>query len=146
MNIVVGSGWFLLASYLAPRPSEEERRRVDAFFTKMHTPVDFEREENSAGSDNVQARVMGMLCLLYGGFVTLLVLIPNPLTGRLAFAFCGLVMFGVGWLLWRAGTRGQRRAAAAAAAAAAIHVQTVQVGPYTHVGIVRHDREEVASK
>jgi hypothetical protein len=81
---------------------------VDSFFTKMHTPVDFEREQG-AGSDNVQAKVMGMLCLVYGGFITLLMVIPNPWTGRLAFAFCGLIMFGIGWVLWRAGTRGSRR-------------------------------------
>ena len=36
---------------------------------------------------------MGLLCLIYGGFITLLALIPNPLIGRLAFLFCGGVMF-----------------------------------------------------
>ena len=140
MNILVGSAWFLLASFLAPGASEEERRRVDAFFTKMRTPVDFEREERSAGSDNVQARVMGMLCLLYGGFITLLVLIPNPIMGRLAFAFCGLVMFGVGWLLWRAGTRGGRREYAAVA------VDAARLASYARADAVAHQREEVASK
>ena len=110
LNTIVGSAWFLLTPLMARGTrSLAESRRVNEFFREMHTPVDFEREERSAGSDNVQARVMGMLCLLYGGFITLLVLIPNPLSGRLAFAFCGLVMFGIGWLLWRAGTRGQRR-------------------------------------
>jgi hypothetical protein len=137
MNIVVGSAWFLLASMVAPRRSVEERQRVDAFFAKMHTPVDFEREERSAGSDNVQARVMGMLCLLYGAFITLLVLIPNPLTGRLAFAFCGLVMFGIGWLLWRAGTRGRRRDLVE------LPVATVHVESYRTAAVVR---EEVVSK
>jgi len=44
---------------------------------------------------------MGLLCLIYGGFITLLAAIPNPISGRLAFVFCGLVMFGVGWLLHR---------------------------------------------
>jgi Na+/proline symporter len=140
MNIVVGSTWFGLAAVVAPRPTEQERGRVDAFFTKMCTPVDFAREEKSAGSDNVQARVMGMLCLLYGGFVTLLVLIPNPLTGRLAFAFCGMVMFAVGWMLWRAGTRGRQRELAE------VPVRMVQLGPHLHVGIVEHHREEVVTK
>ena len=140
MNILVGSAWFVSASIIAPRPRENERQRVDAFFTKMHTPVDFAREERSAGSDNVQARVMGMLCLLYGGFVTLLVVIPNPLTGRLAFAFCGMVMFAVGWMLWRAGTRGRQRELAE------VPVRMVQLDPHLHVGIVEHDREEVVTK
>jgi Na+/proline symporter len=135
MNILAGSAWFLIwafvwpvrrgaplatalhagaadgvLSYAAPTLEPSEAERVDAFFEKMHTPVDFAREQG-AGSDNLQARVMGMLCLIYGGFITLLAGIPNPLTGRLAFAFCGLVMFTIGYALWRAGTRGSRAAA-----------------------------------
>jgi hypothetical protein len=101
MNLVVGSGWFLLTAMLARTRSPAEIERVDRFFTEMHTPVDFAAEEG-AGSDNLQAKVMGMLCLIYGGFITLLALIPNPLIGRLAFVFCGGVMFGVGALLKRA--------------------------------------------
>jgi Na+/proline symporter len=105
MNIAVGSTWFLLTPLIQSRLSVTEQRRVDEFFTKMHTPVDFEREERSPGSDNLQARVMGMLCLIYGGFVTLLALAPNPLSGRLAFVFCGVCMCSIGALLYRAGTR-----------------------------------------
>jgi hypothetical protein len=101
MNIVVGSGWFLATALLAPRRSPQEVQRVDQFFREMRTPIDFAREEG-AGSDNLQARVMGLLCLIYGGFITLLAAIPNPWIGRAAFLFCGGVMFGVGVLLKRA--------------------------------------------
>jgi hypothetical protein len=102
LNVAVGSGWFLLCALVAGRPRRaEEAERVDKFFADMRTPIDFAREEG-AGSDNLQARLMGILCLIYGGFITLLAAIPNPMTGRLAFVFCGMVMFGVGWLLFRA--------------------------------------------
>lgn len=107
-NVVVGSAWFLLTPLLARTRPAEEVARVDAFFAEMRTPVDFEREEKSTGSDNVQAQTMGLLCLIYGGFITLLALIPNPLIGRLSFVFCGGIMFGVGFALHRAGTRGRR--------------------------------------
>lgn len=106
MNIIVGSAWFIIAAQVGSKfaaPAPEDRARVDQFFVKMRTPVDFEREENSAGSDNAQARIMGMLCLIYGGFITLLMLIPNSFAGRFAFVFCGGVMFIVGAMLWRAG-------------------------------------------
>jgi hypothetical protein len=83
------------------RAEPTEYERVDRFFKEMRTPVDFEREQGP-GSDNMQAKIMGMLCLIYGGFITLLALIPNPLSGRIAFIFCGAVMFGVGWILHRA--------------------------------------------
>jgi hypothetical protein len=102
MNIVVASVWFLLTPLLSRRVAADERQRVDQFFAEMRTPVDFAREEGGPGSDNVQAGVMGLLCLIYGGFITLLAVIPNPPTGRVAFLFCGGVMFGVGVLLRRA--------------------------------------------
>ena len=59
INIVVGSGWFLLTPVLARNRPEEEVQRVDAFFTEMHVPIDFEKEEKSAGSDNVQEAIDG---------------------------------------------------------------------------------------
>lgn len=103
MNLLVGSTWFLLTPLMARTCGVEERQRVDEFFRLLRTPVDFEAEEQSAGSDHLQAKVMGWLCMVYGGFILLLMLIPNPLSGRLAFLACGAVMFGVGYLLMRAG-------------------------------------------
>jgi Na+/proline symporter len=104
MNIVVGSTWFLLTPLMQPKRSPGEAQRVDEFFKQMHTPVDFDREEGG-GSDHLQARVMGLLCLVYGGFITLLVVVPNPLRGRIAYLFCGGCMFVIGALLYRAGRR-----------------------------------------
>jgi hypothetical protein len=104
MNCIVASAWFVITPLLVrsrTRPAHE-RERVDQFFAEMATPVDFAREEGGPGSDNVQARVMGLLCLIYGGFITLLAAIPNPPRGRISFLFCGGVMFGVGALLRRA--------------------------------------------
>jgi Na+/proline symporter len=101
VNIAAGSGWFLFIALVAPRRRPAEIERVDQFFRQMHTPVDFAREE-SGGSDNLQAKIMGRLCVIYGGFITLLAVIPNPATGRVAFLFCGGVMLAVGWALHRA--------------------------------------------
>jgi SSS family transporter len=125
LNIAVGSAWFLAVAFLFPlrRPTStsetiasaacEEIERVDRFFADMHRPIDFEREEG-AGSDNLQAKVMGLLCLIYGAFITLLVLIPNDWSKRWAFLFCGAVMFGVGWLLHRSSKYRASRIEAAA--------------------------------
>ena len=131
LNVIAGSIWFLLTpligrprelakvervdrflsdgklEYAAVGAGEMEAERVDRFFADMHTPVDFEREEG-AGTDNLQLIVMGKLCLIYGGFITLLALIPNPLFGRCAFLFCGGIMFGIGWVLHRSARTGAR--------------------------------------
>ena len=54
-------------------------------------------------TDDVQARVLGILCFIYGGFIGVLgLIIPNPLGGRACFFFCGLMIAGIGGLLYRA--------------------------------------------
>jgi len=100
-NVVICSVWFFLTSFFYGGSSEEHKQRVDKFFTAMNTPIDFEKEIG-AGKDSVQSKTLGILCLIYGGFVLLMVLVPNPLTGRLAFLFCGGLIAGVGLLLYRA--------------------------------------------
>jgi hypothetical protein len=43
---------------------------------------------------------LGLLCLIYGSFVLLLILIPNAMTGRLCFVFCGGAIFTIGAILY----------------------------------------------
>lgn len=105
-----GTAWFLLTSAGWRRSRPAHRARVEAFFVRLGTPVDFAREEGAASAnDERQASAVGALCLGYGAFVCLLALIPNPLAGRLAFVFCGGVVSAVGAALRRAG-RARRRA------------------------------------
>jgi SSS family transporter len=71
---------------------------VEEFSRRMKTPVDFEKE---VGGDNTaqQARIMGTLALVYGGFISLAVLIPNPVSGRVAIAVCAATMLTIGSFL-----------------------------------------------
>jgi len=57
------------------------------------------------------AKLLGALCLGYGRFMLLLTAIPSRFNGRLAFLFCGGMMFGVGWVLFGTGKREERAAA-----------------------------------
>lgn len=100
LNLVVGSAWFLGTRFFARRNSAAYDAQVEQFFTDFSTPVDYAREMGAA-SDHRQSAVIGWLCLVYGGFVLLLALIPNPLDGRLGFVFCGGVVVLVGGALLR---------------------------------------------
>ena len=100
-NVLICTTWFFFTSLFYQSSTEEHKQRVDKFFEAMRTPIDFEKEIG-AGKDSVQSKTLGILCLIYGGFVTLMALVPNPLTGRLAFLFCGGLIGGVGLLLYRA--------------------------------------------
>jgi hypothetical protein len=57
--------------------------------------------------------------MVYGGFILLLMAIPNRFDGRLAFLFCGGVMFAAGFLIFKRGQYKARQAAAEAAVAGA---------------------------
>lgn len=103
-NVALASTWFIGTKFFWRRCTPEYRAQVDAFFSKMTTPVDFNREEGAAAAnDGQQSRAVGWLSLAYGVFVCLLAFIPNPLVGRLAFIGCGGVVVLIGVLLLRSG-------------------------------------------
>lgn len=130
INVTVQCAWFagatLLAGLKLPRitgtanenkalvygnsAALHEPDRVARFFSLLETPVNFDAEEKGGGSDNAQAKVMGVLSAIYGSFILALTLLPNPPIGRAAFAFCAFVMLAIGIALYRAGTASRRRA------------------------------------
>ncbi len=98
-NFTVCLSWFLFSMLFWKRTSPAYREEVERFFRDMHTPID-QKAEGVAGweEDRVQYRVISMVCMAYGGFILLLMLLPNPLWGRAAFLFCGGTIAGLG--LW----------------------------------------------
>jgi solute:Na+ symporter, SSS family len=104
MNVSLGCLWFFGTRAFWHRSPAAYRQRVEAFFVQMRTPIDFKREIGEE-SDSQQGLVLGLLCLCYGGFITLLALIPNPPMGRLGFVFCGGVVILIGLGLRRAARR-----------------------------------------
>lgn len=104
-TVLVGGGWYFFTSLFYRASPPEERARVDAFFTNLATPVD---KQDTQGVQTAIYKLLGALCLVYGGFILVLTFIPNSLLGRACFLFCGGVMFGVGAVLRRIGhTRGK---------------------------------------
>jgi solute:Na+ symporter, SSS family len=84
-----------------------------AFYLKMHTPVDFEKEIGR-NNDYQQLLVMGRLSLALGIILSALLLIPNPLQGRLVIACMSAAIAGIGGLmLWSAHRLRHRQGAAA---------------------------------
>lgn len=98
-----------LLSYAATIPfwkfaSHGYREQVDVFFKTMHTPVDFEKEVG-AGNDLSQLKIMGLFSAIIGLCICLLVVLPNPWSGRLVILFVGGTVAVVGGLLAWLGTR-----------------------------------------
>ena len=101
---ILGAGivWFTFTKLFYRHERPEQKAAIDRFCHNLATPVDYDKEETAASTDDRQSWLIGWLCMPYGAFVCLLALIPNPLVGRLAFIFCGGVVSLIGFLLVRA--------------------------------------------
>lgn len=99
-NVVLASTWFYATKLFWKHTDPARRSQIETFFTRMNTPVDFNREEGAeSANDQRQQSAVGWLSLAYAGFVLLLALIPNSLGGRLAFVGCAALVGVVGIVL-----------------------------------------------
>ena len=71
-----------ICAFLSKRNDAKYVKQEEEFFKTMATPVDFEAEVGGA-SDGRQLIVMGNASLILGGLLGLIVLVPNPIWGRL---------------------------------------------------------------
>ena len=98
-GLLAGSISFLITKMFWSKASNEYRAQVAAFFTRMHTPVDFEKEVGAA-NDTQQLSMIGGFTIAVAIFICLLLLIPNNLTGRLSILFVGGIVMIMGLLCW----------------------------------------------
>lgn len=97
---ILGSIWFFATSLFWASSPAAHRERVEALFRNLDTPIDGVKE-GIADYDGVLYKMFGWMCLVFGVFICLLMLLPNTGTGLLCFAFCGGSMAGIGLiLLW----------------------------------------------
>jgi SSS family solute:Na+ symporter len=98
--------WFFITMLFYKKTYPQYDKQVNEFFVEMTTPVDTLAEHGSSyESDSRQYRVLGNLCLAYGGFMLLLLFIPNPPTAIYSILFCGLTMGIMGLVLVLKGRR-----------------------------------------
>ena len=100
----VGSFSFLIAIFFAPAIESKHRKHVDKFFTIMTTPIDFAAEVGEANDDK-QLTIIGRFGAAIAGFVALMLIIPNPIEGRLTIAALALIIGGISALMIRAGSK-----------------------------------------
>ena len=101
-TVIIGSAWYFFTSLFYNGSSATNKKRIGIFFERLRTPIDVTVDEGPS-RDEVLFRLMGSLCLVYGVFILLLMLIPNTMQGRLCFLFCGGVITAAGAMLyWRA--------------------------------------------
>ncbi|MGN6504040.1 MAG: sodium:solute symporter family transporter [Tepidisphaeraceae bacterium] len=99
--VLAGSLWFFGTTFFYPKGARatQDTRRIEEFFLAVRTPVHADSEVQ-VNYDGLLYRMMGLLFLVFGSFVTLLVLIPNTLQGRACFLFCGGTILAAGGCLY----------------------------------------------
>ncbi|MFI4912377.1 MAG: transporter [Sedimentisphaeraceae bacterium JB056] len=97
---VVCTVWFVGSRIFYGKETEKYKRDVDELFERINTPID-EVKEGVVDNTYFQALTVGILCMVYGAAVLLCMLIPNPVAGKLCFAFCGggMMIFGIGFYI-----------------------------------------------
>lgn len=114
INLLVETGWtyqertfwvtgaavfgYLISIPFYKSSPAEYKARIEGFFTKMKTPIEFEKEVG-ASLDWIQLRMIGRYATILGVFLSSLVLLPNPLWGRLSALFVSGSVLVVGVLM-----------------------------------------------
>ena len=87
-NVSSGAGVFIASVMFFRFSSKSYLERVNEFFRRMKTPVDY-TEEVGENYDMLQLRVMGWFSLAIGIFVLMLMVLPGTLAGRLGIMMVG---------------------------------------------------------
>jgi SSS family solute:Na+ symporter len=104
VNVVVCSAWFFGTALFYNQSPQWHRDSCERFFRNMGSPIDTTAEPPTPRGDIIYW-TLGTLCVIWGGFVTLLMLIPNPMGGRYCFMFVGGVLAATGIALLLAARR-----------------------------------------
>jgi SSS family transporter len=100
--LATGTFAFLISTLFAPAKTSSHRKMVDSFITKMKTPINFEQEVGQA-NDLSQLTLIGRFGLAVTVFIGLMLLIPNPLEGRLVILVLALTIGFISILMLKAG-------------------------------------------
>ncbi len=111
-TLAVGVIFFFGSALFYRGSPAAHRAAVDALFAKLRTPIEPTSTETRL-SDEPVYRLLGVLCIVYGGFILLMTLIPNPPVGRACFVFVGGIIGGAGLALHAVARRKRRELAAA---------------------------------
>ncbi len=87
---------------------EEQSVGVSKFYERMREPIDFEKEIGRSPVDYEQYFVLSKAVLVTGLLALLLVLVPNPLFGRLCILAVSAFILGIGILLGYGGRRAKK--------------------------------------
>lgn len=98
-HLVLTGGFFCLSTLFYKQAADKNLAATQDFFKDVEEECVADNEQDIV--DRMQRNKLGDLTIYMAVGLTLMVLIPNPLWGRLLFLCCALVVFAVGYALKR---------------------------------------------
>lgn len=108
-HLVFTGGFFLATRLFWREPTATRRQTLEHFYHHMEEPV--YAEEDQDVFDRLQRDKIGKISMAMGVGLLLLLLVPNPLWGRMLFLFCALSILLFGWILHRSAGKADAKAA-----------------------------------
>jgi SSS family solute:Na+ symporter len=97
--VAIGStAYFFATSLFYERSSAEFRASVEDFRTRLKTPTEVTTQ--SVGENRGVARLISLLCAIYGGFLAIVGLFQPESRGQIAFVACGGGMLLIAGLIF----------------------------------------------
>jgi hypothetical protein len=103
-HLVFTGGFFVMTRLFWRPPVAERQKAINAFYRNMETPVIADADQDVF--DSLQRDKIGKISMLMGAGLLLLILVPNPLWGRVLFLLCALTIVLFGWMLQRSAVKG----------------------------------------
>jgi len=98
--------WYSFTSLFYDRSAADYRARVEEFFARLKRPIEDLTAEQIQENHKVVGAI-GRLCVIFGAFILLMMLVPNEFAKRLGFLFSGGSFLTVGFLLRKVSRRHQ---------------------------------------
>ncbi|MCQ8849110.1 transporter [Alteromonas stellipolaris] len=96
-QLVITAGFFCATALFYNPEKDAHKAETERFFKDVETPViaDFEQDDY----DRQQRNKLGVMVIIMSAGMLVMMLIPNPLWGRLMFLGCAVIMLAIGLLL-----------------------------------------------
>jgi hypothetical protein len=104
--VLVTAGFFCLSTLFYKDDQDSFRLDREAFFVDLEAPVIADAQQD--GYDRQQRSKLGVMVSIMGAGVFLMILIPNPLWGKLMYLCSAAVICGIGLLLVRSARHDQK--------------------------------------
>lgn len=103
-HLIFTLGFFWASTLFYNSEKDPYKEGTQEFFNDVDTPV--VEGEGQSEFDRMQRKKLGLLVSIMGCGLVLMVLIPNPMWGRILFLGCALAVLLVGYMLMRSAAKG----------------------------------------